>query len=103
VNNLAGQLADLTGEEIESGDTRTERGDRATTLTQANGRDLFLHGPGPARVGGWLEAVYRRALDIRLTENLVYRTPNGGFAEECCRGENAFDFRKRAVGHRGIV
>jgi len=48
----------------------------------------------------WMEEVDCWALDIHPIENMVYRTPDGGFAEECRRGENAFDLRRLEAGHR---
>jgi hypothetical protein len=38
-----------------------------------------------------MEAVDRWAFDIHPVEDIVFRTPNRGFAEQGRRGENAID------------
>jgi hypothetical protein len=46
-----------------------------------------------------MEAVYRWALDIHPIKNIVFRTPNGGFAEEGRRRKNAFDLWQLEARH----
>jgi hypothetical protein len=91
VDDRPGQFANLACVEIDGSETGAKRDDGATTLAQANGRDLLLHRPGLAGGRNWIEAVDRWAFDIHPIEDIVHRTPYGGLTEQGFCGENAFD------------